>query len=90
MRPRSALSLGEKLQYVVVKSHSEGVEAVDYLKASASGRSSFIPLDVRMASDANEEMTGEGVVGPLSNFVAYDNDLQHVFNNLFGRCCFGG
>ncbi len=76
--------LGEKLQYVVVKSHSEGVDAIDYLRTSASGRSSFIPLDVRMASDASEEMTGEGVVGPLSNFVAYDDDLQHVFSNLLG------
>lgn len=38
--------LGERLQYVLVESQKSGLEAVDYLKAQAEGRSSFIPLDV--------------------------------------------
>ncbi len=38
--------LGEKLQYVIVKSQTEGVEAVEYLKAQSLGRGSFIPLEI--------------------------------------------
>src|SRR6266545_469452 len=30
--------LGERLQYVIVESHSQGVEAIDYLKTAAAGR----------------------------------------------------
>ena len=38
--------LGEKLQYVIVKSQAEGVEAVEFLKAQSLGRGSFIPLEI--------------------------------------------
>ncbi len=49
--------LGDKLQYVVVKSHEAGVQAIDYLKEAAVGRSSFVPLQVRHAAQrtANAE-----------------------------------
>ncbi len=39
--------LGEKLQYVVVKSQEDGVRAIDYLKSYSLGRGSFVPLEVR-------------------------------------------
>jgi chromosome segregation protein len=39
--------LGEKLQYVIVKSQEEGVKAIDYLKNSAKGRGTFVPLAIR-------------------------------------------
>ena len=42
--------LGEKLQYVVVRSHEAGVQAIDYLKEAAVGRSSFVPLQLRHAA----------------------------------------
>ncbi|MCK9196259.1 MAG: chromosome segregation protein SMC [Syntrophales bacterium] len=42
--------LGDKLQYVVVRSHEAGVQAIDYLKEAAVGRSSFVPLQVRHAA----------------------------------------
>ena len=38
--------LGDRLQYVIVKGHEDGVEAIDYLKREASGRGSFIPLEL--------------------------------------------
>jgi chromosome segregation protein len=44
--------LGEKLQYIIVKSQEDGVKAIDYLKNSSLGRSSFVPMEVRThASD---------------------------------------
>ena len=36
--------LGERLQYVIVESHAQGVEAIDYLKTAAEGRASLIPM----------------------------------------------
>src|SRR5512136_25484 len=36
--------LGERLQFVIVESHSQGVEAIDWLKSAAEGRASLIPL----------------------------------------------
>ena len=39
--------LGEKLQYMVVRSQRDGMLAIDYLKSSSSGRGTFVPLEVR-------------------------------------------
>jgi len=39
--------LGDKLQYVIVRSQEAGIQAIDYLKEAAVGRSSFVPLAVR-------------------------------------------
>lgn len=52
-------AMGERLQYVIVESHREGVEAVEYLKANASGRGSFMPLkDLRPANNPVPAGTG--------------------------------
>jgi len=47
-------ALGEKLQYIIVKSQQDGIEAIDYLKNSLSGRSSFIPLEMRSTKTNSE------------------------------------
>ena len=39
--------LGDKLQYMVVRSQRDGMLAIDYLKSSSSGRGTFVPLEVR-------------------------------------------
>src|SRR5437868_1344830 len=36
--------LGERLQLILVESHSAGLRAVDYLRQAAQGRASFVPL----------------------------------------------
>ena len=46
--------LADKLQYVIVESLEDGIEAIDYLKKKARGRSSFVPLG---------EMRHNGAVG---------------------------
>lgn len=76
--------LGERLQYVVVKSHEEGAEAIDYLKSAASGRSSFIPMDIRHANAEGQQPTGEGVIGPMTNFVSMTDDYRHICDYLLG------
>ncbi|MFH0800360.1 MAG: chromosome segregation protein SMC [Pseudomonadota bacterium] len=82
--PALGAVLGDKLQYVVVKSHEEGVEAIDYLRSAACGRSSFIPLGVRTAEAGGEAPSGEGVVGPISNFVRFADDYRHICQYLLG------
>ncbi|MBI3753074.1 MAG: chromosome segregation protein SMC [Deltaproteobacteria bacterium] len=47
--------LGKRLQYVIVESHEEGVEAVEYLKRQAKGRGSFIPLHGARLSEYTAE-----------------------------------
>ncbi|MEQ8274403.1 MAG: AAA family ATPase [Deltaproteobacteria bacterium] len=39
--------LGDRLQYVIVNSQNDGLASIDFLKKNESGRSSFIPLDLR-------------------------------------------
>ncbi|MBE3141898.1 MAG: hypothetical protein IMZ53_15080, partial [Thermoplasmata archaeon] len=45
--------LGEKLQYVVVKSQEDGVWAIDHLKSYHLGRGSFVPVDLRSHNAEN-------------------------------------
>jgi len=74
--------LGERLQYVVVRSHEEGMEAIDYLRSASCGRSSFIPLEVRYARAESATPSGEGVVGPMTDFVRMTDDYRNVCNYL--------
>ncbi len=39
--------LGDRLQYVIVKGHEEGIESIEFLKQQASGRGSFMPMQLR-------------------------------------------
>lgn len=74
--------LGERLQYVIIKSHDEGVDAIDYLKSSSCGRSTFIPLGVRTKGVSQTEATGEGVIGPILNFVRFSDDYRSICHHL--------
>lgn len=82
--------LGEKLQYVVVKSQQQGVEAVEYLKSAATGRTSFIPMEVRARPQSNPVEAApamgmaEGVLGPLKKFVHLKADYHQLGEFLFG------
>lgn len=78
--------LGEKIQYVVVKSHEEGVGAIEYLKTEATGRSTFVPLGLRESSAESVMPTSEGVIGPLLNYVRMPDDYKKIGQYLFGDC----
>jgi len=76
--------LGDKLQYVVVKSQTDGIRAIDYLKSSSLGRGSFVPLEVRPhASGASTfEHLREAV--PLIERIVVQEDYRAVVNELLG------
>ena len=76
--------LGEKLQYVVVKSHDAGVDAIDYLRTASGGRGTFIPLGVRAEAREGQEPSGEGVIGPISGVVRFADDYRQICEHLLG------
>ena len=78
-------ALGEKLQYVIVKSHETGVEAINYLKTESSGRSSFIPMEVRDSMNEDFPYHGHrGVVGPLLERVRLKQGYHRIGQYLLG------
>ncbi len=82
--PALGAVLGEKLQYVVVRSHEEGVEAIDYLRSASCGRGTFVPVGVRASESASEAPEGEGVVGRLQNFVRFSDEYKQIGQYLLG------
>jgi chromosome segregation protein len=78
--------LGEKLQYVVVKSQQEGIEAMDYLRTGSHGRTSFIPMKIRSHESTSGEIAHDqsGVLGPIANFVSLKDNYDHLSRFLFG------
>ncbi|ABC80450.1 chromosome segregation protein SMC [Anaeromyxobacter dehalogenans] len=80
--------LGERLQYVIVESHSQGVEAIDYLKTAAEGRASLIPM-ARLreagASDPTEaDRSQPGFVAVCLDVVTFDPSYEKVARFLLG------
>ncbi|MBW2558957.1 MAG: chromosome segregation protein SMC [Deltaproteobacteria bacterium] len=53
--------LDDKLQYFVVGSQKDGINAIDYLKNHSSGRGTFIPLDNSRKSSPSRSDCPEGV-----------------------------
>ncbi len=80
-------ALGEKLQYVVVKSQEAGLQAVEYLKTESAGRSSFVPVGLRdynvESSEAFPAAGSQGVMGPLKDFVNLREEYKPVGEYLF-------
>jgi chromosome segregation protein len=78
--------LGERLQYVIVESHSQGVEAIDYLKTAAEGRASLIPMARLRDADAwlPEAAAHPGVVAAAVDVVRYEPSYEKVVRFLLG------
>jgi chromosome segregation protein len=79
--------LGERLQYVIVESHSQGVEAIDFLKSAAEGRASLIPLArLRdMEPESSEDLRDQpGHVAACLDVVRFDPAYDKVARFLLG------
>ena len=76
--------LGDKLQYVVVKSQEDGLQAINYLKSSQLGRGSFVPVELRntTAQTYSAEYLQEAV--PLLREVNFNEDFQQIAACLLG------
>jgi chromosome segregation protein len=79
--------LGERLQYVIVESHSQGVEAIDRLKSAAEGRASLIPL-LRLRDDEGRagapDRSHPGFVAGCLDVVRFDPAYERLARFLLG------
>jgi len=79
--------LGEKLQYVIVRSHAEGIEAVEYLKTQSLGRGSFVPIETGKEFPICEQQgsTLPSGITPLISTVKTKEDYQPIVSYLLGN-----
>jgi len=78
--------LGEKLQYIVVSSHKDGIRAIDYLKSHSLGRGSFIPLSEIRENPSNVDMSSRGAGGgvKLIDVVGVKEGFEGMADYLLG------
>lgn len=75
-------ALGEKLQYIIVKSIEDGVEAIHYLKEMALGRGHFVPLFLRGETPGRLSDSIPSEIEPLLSHVSAQEDFFPVVNVL--------
>ena len=74
--------LGDRLQYMIVKGHDEGIEAIEYLKQKASGRGSFIPVQMTRKYDRPLPLGETEVVAPLLDLISVKEGYRDVADYL--------
>ena len=74
--------LGDRLQYIIVKGQEEGVESIEYLKRQATGRGSFIPLQLSRKQVKPLPLDEAEVVAPLLEMVAVKEGYRDVAEYL--------
>ncbi|MGH7886771.1 MAG: chromosome segregation protein SMC, partial [Candidatus Binatia bacterium] len=74
--------LGDRLQYVIVKGHDEGVEAIEFLKSEASGRSSFIPREMTRKQHKALPLGEAEVIAPLIDMISVKDGYRDVAEYL--------
>jgi len=79
--------LGDKLQYVLVESAKDGMDAIEYLKAKGAGRGSFVPVrDARpAASPMPVEAGGFQSVRALVAELRIKEGYEAIVNYLLGE-----
>ena len=78
-------AMGNRLQYIIVKSHREGVEAIDYLKTQSVGRGTFIPIEVKAAEPTPlPEVYNGRIVGNMLDLVEVNSEYRRVASYLLG------
>jgi len=76
-------ALGEKLQSVIVNTHSDSMEAIGYLKNHHSGRGLFAPLNPKSIPSEPLYMNGtQGIVGEALKFIECQEEYRPVIELL--------
>ena len=74
--------LGDRLQYVIVRGHQEGVEAIEYLKRESSGRGSFVPRLLSPRERRPLPLKEPEVVVPLLEMVSVKDGYREIAEYL--------
>jgi chromosome segregation protein len=75
-------ALGERVQSLVVDSHSDARAAIDTLKQDAAGRSAFIPLRPKAGGEDNGLESTPGLIGPAVQVVTCREEFRPVVEHL--------
>ena len=76
--------LGEKLQYIIVKQQTTGMDAIDYLQTTGKGRSGFIPLpDVKQLETGSHKNPDPAKL--LLNHVSVKDGFEKIAQALLGH-----
>lgn len=78
-------ALGSRLQDVVVESFANAEAAIAYLKRTAKGRATFLPLDTVRPGRAADVPDTPGVVGLASQLVTLDERLRPIAELTLNR-----
>lgn len=75
--------LGERLQYIIVQSHKEGIEAIKYLKQESAGRGGFIPRCLeRENPHSGVTLSSPDIIAPLLESVTVKDGFGEVADYL--------
>jgi chromosome segregation protein len=76
--------LGEKLQYIIVENHLNGIEALDYIKTQALGKASIVPLSLRLhsSSPSAPPSADAGRSMPLGMLVSTTDEYRLIIDHL--------
>ncbi|MBI4487513.1 MAG: chromosome segregation protein SMC, partial [Deltaproteobacteria bacterium] len=74
--------LGDRLQYVIVRGHDEGLEAIEYLKRESSGRGSFIPRHLSRRERRPLPLTEPEIVASLLDMVSVREGFREIAEYL--------
>ena len=81
------IALGAAMQNIVVDTEADGKAAINYLKRTGGGRTTFLPLNTTTGRTLQENglENCRGFVGLASQLVSYDGRYRGVVENLLGR-----
>ncbi len=83
------VALGPGLQFIVTETEGHAREAIEYLDRTASGRATFLPLDIIRepgVGDLRNKVTMvSGILGLAADLVHYDQPLRPAVAHLLGR-----
>lgn len=74
--------LGDRLQYIIVRSHDEGLEAIDYLKRESSGRGTFVPRQLSRRERRSLPLKEPEVLGSLLEKISVRQGFGEVAEYL--------
>ncbi len=89
--PRYQAALGavldHRLQYLIVQSHKDGIDAIELLKKQGTGRIGLIPMNLKREENRLSATlkARNGVIGPLLNHVKLKSGYKDLGDLLLGN-----
>ncbi len=77
--------LGDRLQYIIVRSHEEGLEAIDYLKRESSGRGSFITRELSRREKKALPIGEPEVLAPMMEVISVKDEFKQIAEYLLAN-----